>query len=237
MKAPAMPLTLRALAALLGYPSAELQHHAGEVREAIRSEAALPRAALSGLEPLLRRLETWDLLDLQADYSELFDRSRALSLHLFEHVHGDNRDRGQAMIDLGQHYVDAGFYLDGGELPDFLPVFLEFVSCLPPTEARAMLAQPAHVYAALAERLDKRKTPYAAILHALVSLSGGKLDLDALRELQEREPEEDPARIDEEWEEAPVTFNASAAHEMGGPTGIVAKIRASNRAAEKEAGR
>ena len=234
---PAMPFTLRALAALLGYPSAELQRHAGEVRAALRSEAALPQAALAGLELLLRRFETRDLLDLQADYSELFDRSRSLSLHLFEHVHGDNRERGQAMIDLGQQYVDAGVYLDGGELPDFVPVFLEYVSCLPPAEARETLTQPAHVYAALAERLDRRKTPYAAIFHALVALAGGALDIEALHELQEREPDEDPARIDEEWEEAPVTFNSAAAHEMGGPTGAVAKIRAANRAVAKEAGR
>ncbi|MBA2919961.1 nitrate reductase molybdenum cofactor assembly chaperone [Sphingomonas sp. MAH-20] len=231
-----MQTTLRALAALLGYPSPELQAHAGEVRDALRSEAALPGAALDGLEPLLRRLESRDLLDLQSDYSELFDRSRSLSLHLFEHVHGDNRERGQAMIDLGQQYVESGFFLDGGELPDFVPVFLEFASCLPPAEAREMLAQPAHVYAALAERLDKRETPYAAIFHALVALAGGKLDVEALRELREREPDEDPARLDDDWEEAPVTFNATAAHEMGGPTGVVAKIRAANRAG-REAGR
>jgi nitrate reductase delta subunit len=231
-----MQMTLRALAALLGYPSPDLQAHAGEVRAALGAEAVLPRAALDGLEPLLRRLETRDLLDLQSDYSELFDRSRSLSLHLFEHVHGDNRERGQAMIDLGQQYVETGFFLDGGELPDFVPVFLEFASCLPAAEAREMLAQPAHVYAALAERLDKRATPYAAIFHALVALAGGKLDVEALRELREREPDEDPARLDDDWEEAPVTFNATAAHEMGGPTGVVAKIRAANRAG-REAGR
>src|SRR3546814_13260793 len=81
-----------------------------------------------------------------------------------------------------------------------------------------MLAQPAHVFAVLAERLDKRETPYAGIFHALVALAGGKLDSEALQEIQEREPDEDPARIDEEWEEAPVTFNAAAAHDMGGPS-------------------
>lgn len=235
MRAPEMRLTLRALAALLGYPSAELQAHAGEIRAALHSEAALPRAALAGLEPLLRRLEKRDLLDLQSDYSEMFDRSRSLSLHLFEHVHGDNRERGQAMIDLGQQYVENGFYLDSGELPDFVPVFLEFASCLAPADAREMLAQPAHVYAALAERMDKRETPYAAIFHALVAAAGGRLDVEALHELQKRAPDEDPARLDDDWEEAPVTFNATAAHEMGGPTGVVAKIRAANRAG-REAG-
>lgn len=232
-----MTRTLRALAALLGYPSAELAAHAGEIRAALVSEGALPAASLRRLEPLLAQLETEDLLDLQAAYSELFDRSRSLSLHLFEHVHGDNRERGQAMIDLGQQYADAGFYLAGSELPDFVPVFLEYASCLPAAEARAMLGQPAHVLVALAERLDKRETPYAGVFHALVALAGMRADAEALQELQEREPDEDPARIDEEWEEAPVSFSAAAAHEMGGPTGVVAKIRAANRAATREAER
>lgn len=232
-----MKLTLRALAALLGYPSPELRAHVAEIREALRAEAVLPGAVLGALEPLLKRLRTGDLLDLQADYSELFDRSRSLSLHLFEHVHGDNRERGQAMIDLGQQYVDAGFYLDSGELPDFIPVYLEYASCLEAADARELLAQPAHVFAALAERLDKRAALYAGIFHALVALAGGQLDAEALHDLQEREPDEDPAKLDEEWEEAPVSFNATAAHEMGGPTGVVAKIRAANRAATREAGR
>ena len=231
-----MKMTLRAIAALLGYPSEELQAHAGEIRRALRDEAALPAAQLGALEPLLDRFESEDLLDLQADYSELFDRSRSLSLHLFEHVHGDSRERGQAMIDLGEQYLQRGFFLAVSELPDFLPVFLEFASCLPPAEAREMVGQPVHVFAALAERLDKRESPYAALFHALVAAAGVRPDVEALAELEEREPDEDPARIDEEWEEAPVSFNLSGAHEMGGPTGFVAKIRASNRPVNKEAG-
>lgn len=232
-----MMLTLRALAALLGYPSAELQAHVPDVQDALANEGALPRADRRRLEPLLERLQTSDLLDLQSDYSELFDRSRSLSLHLFEHVHGDNRERGQAMIDLGQQYVDKGFFLATGELPDFIPVFLEFASCLPQDEAREMIAQPAHVFAALAERLDKRGTLYAAIFHALVSLAGERPDSEAIAEIDNNTPPQDPADIDEEWEEAPVSFNASAAHEMGGPTGVVAKIRAGNRPVNRESGR
>lgn len=225
-----MKLTLRALAALLGYPSEALQTHIGEVGDALAGEAALPRAERRRLAPLLDSFRSEDLLDLQAAYSELFDRSRSLSLHLFEHVHGDSRERGQAMIDLGEQYVAHGYLLEGSELPDFIPVFLEYVSCLDPAEARDMLGQPVHVFAALAERLDKRGSPYGAIFHALVALAGARPDADALAELDERAPDEDPARIDEEWQEAPVTFAASAAHEMGGPTGVVAKIRAARRA-------
>lgn len=230
-----MILTLRALAALLGYPTAELQAHAAEVRQAIEREQMLSHAERRRLEPLLRRLETEDLLDVQAVYSELFDRSRSLSLHLFEHVHGDSRERGQAMIDLGRQYIDSGFLLEANELPDFVPVFLEYASCLPPREASETLGQPAHVFAALAERLDRRGSDYAAIFHALVALAGVRPDADALAEIARNTPEDNPARIDEEWEEAPVSFSSGGAHEMGGPTGVVAKIRASNRPVDREA--
>jgi nitrate reductase molybdenum cofactor assembly chaperone NarJ/NarW len=223
-----MKLTLRTLAALLGYPSAELQAAVPEMRAALASEAVLPRAARRRLDPLLDRLETGDLLELQSDYSELFDRSRSLSLHLFEHVHGDSRERGQAMIDLGDQYVERGFLLDTPELPDFIPVFLEFASCLPRDEARAMLGAPAHVFAALEERLTRRDTPYAAVIGAIVAAAGARPDRGAIDELEAKAPEDDPARIDEEWEEKAVTFTAS--HDMGGPTGIVAKIRAAGKA-------
>ncbi|WP_173934932.1 nitrate reductase molybdenum cofactor assembly chaperone [Chelativorans sp. Marseille-P2723] len=223
-----MRLTIRAQAALLGYPSAELQAHIGEIRDALQSEKALPRGPLRRLEALLSRLETQDLLDAQADYSELFDRSRALSLHLFEHVHGDSRERGQAMIDLGQQYVDRGYLLESNELPDFVPVFLEFVSCLPPAEARVMLGEPAHIFAALEQRLRERGSDYSAVFGALVELAGVRPDSVALEELQKNAPSDDPAKIDEEWEEKPVTFTEP--HEMGGPTGIVAKIRAARKA-------
>lgn len=231
-----MKLTLRALAVLLGYPSAELKEHAADVRDAIAREALLG-AAGKRLEALLRAIESDDLLDLQATYSELFDRSRSLSLHLFEHVHGDSRERGQAMIDLGQQYLESGFFLETNELPDFVPVFLEYASCLAPDEAREMLAQPAHVFAAMAERLDKRQSTYAGIFHALVSLAGVRPDSAAVAGIDANTPREEPVDIDVDWEEAPVSFNSAGAHEMGGPTGVVAKIRASNRPVNQEAGR
>ena len=158
-----MKLTLRALAALLGYPSAELKANIGEVRNALACEKALSAADRSRLDRLLRGFAEYDLLDLQAAYSELFDRSRSLSLHLFEHVYGDSRERGQAMIDLGQQYMESGFFLESGELPDFVPVFLEYASCLPGADAREMLAQPAHVFAALAERLVLQRRDGSAI--------------------------------------------------------------------------
>ena len=234
-----MNLTLRALSALLAYPSEELQAHASHIRQAVADEKALPAAVRLGLEPLFHRLETEDLLDLQAEYSDLFDRSRSLSLHLFEHVHGDSRERGQAMIDLKEHYLSHGFFLTSSEMPDFLPVFLEFASCLPPKEAKDMLGQPAHVLAALAERLTKRESPYAAIFTALTALAGVRPEPEAVAELNERAASEEARPLDEVWEEKPVTFTGAdlqvAAHEMGGPTGVVARIRAANRSVNKPA--
>jgi nitrate reductase delta subunit len=231
-----MMMTLRALAALLSYPSEDLKANVGQLRDAFAREQMLTNGERQRLEPLLARFERDELLDLQATYSELFDRSRSLSLHLFEHVHGDSRERGQAMIDLARQYMDSGFLLEAKELPDFIPVFLEYASCLPMQEAREMLGQPAHVFAALAERLDKRGSDYAGLFHSLVALADTKPDAAAIAQIDENTPKEDPATIDEEWEEAPVSFMSSGAHEMGGPTGVVAKIRASNRPVDRETG-
>ena len=232
-----MRRTLRALAALLGYPSAELKDNIEEVGREIDREAALNRGDRARLADLLARFARDELLDLQSVYSELFDRSRSLSLHLFEHVHGDSRERGQAMIDLGQQYIESGYFLEGSELPDFVPVFLEYASCLPVADAQEMLSQPAHVFVALAERLDKRGSDYAAIFHCLVALAKTRVDADARAIVDQNTPTEDAADIDAEWEEAPVSFNLAGAHEMGGPTGVVAKIRASNRPVDQEPGR
>lgn len=223
-----MKMTLRALSALLGYPSAELKAAIPEIREAISAEAALPRPVRRRLEPLLDRLATGDLLDLQSEYTELFDRGRSLSLHLFEHVHGESRERGPAMIDLAERYMQEGYMLDDPELPDFVPVFVEFASCLAPEDAREHLSQPAHVFAALEERLSERRSDYAAIFGALIAAAKVKPDREALAELKANAPDDDPAMIDEEWEEKEVTFTGT--HDMGGPTGIVARIRAKGKA-------
>jgi nitrate reductase delta subunit len=228
-------MTLRALAVLLGYPSADMLAHLREIGDALATERALPRSARVRLEPLLERLASCELLDMQAEYSDLFDRSRALSLHLFEHVHGDSKERGQAMLDLGQRYLDQGFLLESKELPDFVPVFLEFTSCLEPKEAREMLRQPVHVFAALAERLDQRGSPYAGVFHAVVALADAKPDAATLDELRKKAPVEDASRLDEEWEDKAITFTRPA-HEMGGPTGVAARVRATvkARAASRE---
>ncbi|WP_295801898.1 nitrate reductase molybdenum cofactor assembly chaperone [uncultured Microbulbifer sp.] len=222
-----MKRTLRALALLMDYPSETLKAHIAEVRDALDSEASLPAASRTYLAPLLDKFEHLPLLELQIDYSGLFDNSRALSLHFFEHIHGESRDRGQAMIDLGEAYIERGFLMTREELPDFIPMFLEFVSCLSEDEARDWLSRPSHVFAALLQRLEECQSEYAAIFHGLLTMAGEKPDPESVRELVERGRASETKSVDEDWEEEPVTFMAST---QGRPvSGVVEKLKAAGK--------
>ena len=169
-----MMKTLRVLAALLGYPDARLRGHLPEMLHLLRQERAVGPARLAEIEALIHTLQRTDPLDAESDYVALFDRGRATSLHLFEHVHGDSRDRGPAMIDLGQTYEKAGLILAAGELPDYLPALLEFVSTQPPREAKAFLGEMAHIFSTIFGALQQRGTAYASVLGALLELAGEK---------------------------------------------------------------
>lgn len=219
-----MNRTIKALSALLGYPSAELQAAMPEIRAALETEGELDARELRVLEPLLTRMAGHDLWDLQEHYSSLFDSSGSLSLHLFEHVHGESRERGQALVDLAQRYQEHGFLLQGTELPDYVPLFLEFVSFLPRREARDWLGQPAHVFAAIAERLQQRGTPYAAVFTALLALGEGAPDREALDAVRQRLAAHEARSIDETWQEEPVTFSGAPAPQASG--GIVQRLKA-----------
>ncbi len=200
-------LTLRVLARLLSYPDAELRSHLGDLGAALRSEQALGAARLGELEALLKSMRTRDPIELEADYVQLFDRGRSTSLHLFEHVHGDSRDRGPAMIDLAQTYEKAGLYLAEGELPDYLPVVLEFVSTQPLREARAFLGEMAHILNAIFSALVKRQSAYASVLGALLEIAGEKAQAVKVAEEQ---------AIDESWEE-PAVFGGCSTEGQAKP--------------------
>ena len=165
---------LRVLAALLAYPDARMRRDIPEMRDLLVREAALSQSRRVEIDALMNTLQYADPLETEAAYVELFDRSRAASMHLFEHVHGDSRDRGPAMIDLAQTYEKAGLILAPGELPDYLPAVLEFVSTQPPREARAFLGEMAHIFNALFSALQQRGSAYAAIPGALLELAGEK---------------------------------------------------------------
>jgi len=224
-----MTRTFKAISALLSYPTAELQAAADDIRDAVARERLLPARVMRQLDGLIGELKADDLYDLQERYVLLFDRTRSLSLHLFEHVHGESRDRGQAMIDLKTQYEQHGLAISAAELPDFLPMFLEYLSVLPAAEACDLLAQPAHILNGLAERLRQRKSPYEAVFRALMALAAAKPDAAAVAAVLE-EPDADPAdlaALDAAWEDEPVTFGPGAASSC--KDGLVARIRAGRR--------
>ena len=200
--------TFKALSALLSYPSTDLQEAISDIREILAFERILPVAAVVALEPLLTEFQTGDIFDLQERYVLLFDRSRTLSLNLFEHIHGEGRDRGGAMVDLLETYRAHGFDLVATELPDHLPVLLEFISTLPLDEAREMLIDAGHIIAALAERLTRRETPYAAVLAALSGFAQASPDTEEAQVLisEKDDDPEDLDALDAVYEEAMVTF-------------------------------
>ena len=190
--APRMAHSLRALAWLLRYPDAGLRTSLPALVDALRTEAALPAGRLDEIDLLATRLATQPALRTEADYVDLFDRSRQTALHLFEHIHGDSRDRGPAMIDLAQNYERAGLQLGNGELPDYLPVVLEFASTQPPAAARAFLGETAHIVRAIFSALVKRNSGYASVLAAVLDLAGEKVEPVSLA---------DEPPLDETWAE------------------------------------
>lgn len=206
-----MSRTYKALALLLSYPEEAYRDLYSAVSSVVDEEGLL--GDRKGLVRLANELASEDILDLQLRYVQLFDRSRSLSLHLYEHVHGESRDRGQAMVELNKLYASRGVLLSAPELPDHLPVFLEFLSLLQANEAAALLGEAAHVLTALRDRLKKRKSPYAAVFAALVDLADTSADAQALSALM-AEPEDDPddlAALDRAWAEEPVSFGPDQA--------------------------
>ena len=226
-----MSKTLKALSALLTYPTSELQQAAGEISEALEGDTLIPARIRGQLHTLLSEFASGDLYDLQERYVLLFDRTRTLSLHLFEHVHGESRDRGQAMIDLKSQYEQAGLAMSAAELPDFVPLFLEYLATQPLKEACQTLGQPAHIFAAMAERLRKRQSSYEGVFRALIALSAAKPkdeEVSALLELPDPEAT-DLAALDAAWADEPVHFGPGAGD--GCKDGLIARVRGALRPA------
>jgi len=237
--------TFKVLSTLLSYPSAELQAAAGagdgagagagagdgdgEIRAALLAENLLPAKHRDALLAFIGELACADLYQLQARYVALFDRNRSLSLHLFEHVHGDSRERGQAMVDLLAMYEKHGLQVAARELPDYLPLFLEFLSTLALKEAREILSQPSRIISALKQRLEKSDggaAGYAAVFAAIESIAGGRSARQVVDEIltgpgDPGAPGDAPDNldaIDRDWEEQAVLFgprNAAAMRPAG----------------------
>ena len=201
---------LKIISCLLDYPKAELLTYRAELALEIgESREISPQMRLRLLDALSALCDC-ELMDAQENYGLLFDQGRSVSLHLFEHVHGESRDRGQAMVDLMEVYRTNGFEMDALELPDYLPLFLEYLSNRPDLEVREWLSDVSHIIARVAARLEERDdagTIYAVLLESLLMIAGQQEQLEALRgTLSNEKPDNTPEAIDQEWEETAVTF-------------------------------
>lgn len=203
-----MLMPLKAISALLSYPTVELQAAGPELKEALQQGNLLPAENLNALSQLIDTLTTGEIYALQETYVALFDRSRTLSLNLFEHVHGESRDRGGAMVNLVENYRAAGFEPQSSELPDHLPVLLEFLAMRPIEEAREVLADAAHILEGIQVRLNRRESGYAPLFAALKHISAAEADQAALAELLAIKDDDptDLEALDDVWEESEVTF-------------------------------
>lgn len=210
---------LQALARLLDYPDAELQANVRELAAILgeRSELTIDQAAEA--RTFCRQLGETQLLTVQAEHVETFDRGRKVSLHVFEHVYGESRDRGPAMVELSQAFQQHGLVLETGELPDYLPVLMEFCAQLPEADARAWLVEAGHVLQIVHVRLAERNSRFAVPLRLLMYLLDIEPYPERLTDMADKEKRDDTASaIDRVWDEAPVTFGPSESHTNDGAT-------------------
>ncbi len=195
--------TLKILSLLLSYPRMDLLEALPEMKKILEQEDWIAKESYLSVCEFIKHMQTQDLMDLQEDYVALFDRTPSLSLHLFEHIHGDSRDRGQALVDLGMLYTEAGLQICTDETPDYLPAFLEYLSCLPVDKAQENVAEIINVTAAIGARLEQRESPYAFLFKALESAAQCKPDPKAIEKaLAEASGlAQTPEEIDNIWEE------------------------------------
>lgn len=199
--------TYKVLSLLLSYPNDELQEFLLHVEKELRQESLLREDQLRGLAEFCKRFGQLDLTDWQEEYVQLFDYSRSVSLHIFEHIKGDSRDRGQAMVNLMEFYKENGMHLNTKELPDYIPAFLEFLSSLPLEKSAELLGETVHVMDRINEALSESDNLYSSIFQAIISLSARQPDKTITREMIKNEK---PLDLDAEYEEEPVTFGGEA---------------------------
>ena len=195
--------TFKVLGLLMSYPKPEWVMHLDDCKLLLRQEDFLPKKQMKAVLAFIDELKGADIYAVQEKYVSTFDRGRSHSLHLFEHIHGESRDRGQAMVNLSDAYEEKGFYIDQAELPDYIPLFLEFLSLCPADEAVALLGEPIDIIATIAARLRERESSYASLFEAVVALSRVKPSEEKIRDVLAEGPEDNSLEaMDKEWEEA-----------------------------------
>lgn len=219
-------LTFKVLSALLSYPQAEMIEALEEMVEVVEQEDVLQPKDKVAILLLIREFAGSELMELQERYVALFDRGRALALHIFEHVHGESRDRGQAMVELMEHYRANGFEITAKELPDYIPLFLEYLSQRPLAEARELLGDAMPVLSLLGARLAERNSPYHVLFGALEGFAGLPENLEEIKATAAGEgPDETLVNMDKVWEEEAVTFMSNSGGCQSQQTPAVAPVQ------------
>lgn len=152
------------LSVLLEYPDQELVDHLPEILEKLAQCVDVDDAEQKALSEFIDHLAGKSLTELQQDYVQTFDMMAEHSLHLTHHLFGDDKNRGPALIDLGELFKDYGVEVVTNELPDYLPLILEFAAYLDDNEAMVFLSDANKVLKVLADNLQKAGSPYAALL-------------------------------------------------------------------------
>lgn len=202
--------TLQLISLLMDYPQSNLLLHIDDIHEIVE-KSELPLGSQLALLEFVQRRSTMDLIEWQAEYDGLFERGRSLGLWLFEHVHGESRDRGQAMVELMAKYKEANLQLDKHELPDYIPLFLEFLSTQGEENAKLWLSEVASVLALLQCRLERRGSNYSILFDVLLKFSGADINVEEIRQQVAGEKRDDSKRaLDKEWEEEEVSFGSDS---------------------------
>lgn len=208
---------LTLISRLIDYPTEDIHSAKHDIEQFINNDEQLSDEDKAGLISFVEGRLAMDILDWQSDYDALFERGRSLSLLLFEHLHGESRDRGQAMIDLIAEYKKAGLDISQRELPDYIPLFLEFISTQGEANARGWLQDVSHILALLKVRLEQRDSDYAALFTALVNLAKTEINFDDLAAQVKGEKRDDTKEaIDKVWEEEMVKFGPDADNDACG---------------------
>ncbi len=201
-------LILKVISRLLDYPTAEMFAAKDELKAIVEQAQELTNQNRTQLLDFIEQLTTRDIFDAQESYDLLFDRGRALSLLLFEHVHGESRDRGQAMVDLMNVYKTNGFEVDSSQLPDYIPLYLEFLSEQTPEFIEEWLGDICHLLTMLSERLIDRECYYSVLFDSLVEVSGQEVDRKEIADSVKQEERDDTVEaIDKEWEDKEIRFD------------------------------
>lgn len=199
---------LKVISRLLDYPTEALFSASDELINVIRQESSVSEVNKNSLISFIQQLSSKNIYDAQERYDLLFDRGRSLSLLLFEHVHGESRDRGQAMVDLMNVYKSKGFEVNSSQLPDYIPLYLEFLSEQDEPFAEEWLGDICHLMTMLSERLIERQCDYSVLFDSLIELSRIEVNRAEVAEAVSKEERDDTIEaIDKEWEDKEIKFD------------------------------